>query len=123
MSTWTRAVHPEAGEAILPLAALPNMPYWEPVGEPADSQQELLIRRDEERAAALDAEKARVVKAAEAVEAGEKKDDVLDVVAGDPAAARAALEAELAKDKPRTTLVHGLEEIIERPGDAATEGD
>lgn len=42
---------------------------------------------------------------------------ILEEVAGDPEKAAAALDAELATEKPRTTLVKALEEIIDAEGD------
>lgn len=53
-----------------------------------------------------------------------KVSDVMAWVDSDPARARAALEAEQTRgDKPRTTLVDQLNEIIEEANDAANTAD
>lgn len=104
----------------MPVDALPNMPYWEAVGEPADTQHELRILIDQDRAAEEAAAAERAEQAASAAAAGEPKRRVLDLVDGDPAAAAAALAAEQEKDEPRPTLVAELEDITDRPVDAAT---
>lgn len=124
MTSWTRARHSEAGEAIVPVDALPHMPYWEPFGEPAANQQDLLVQIDQERADDEEAAELRAAKAAETVKDGTVA-DVVEVVDGDPAAAAAALAAEQQKDQPRTTLVNQLEEIVRDPAEdtATTEGD
>lgn len=126
MTAWTRARHPDAGEAVLPVDALAHMPYWEAIGNPASTQQELLVQIDQERADAEEAALKRVAEAVEAVEDGVPIPKVLETVAQDPAAAAAALAAEQDKDEPRTTLVHDLEQIADQhtadqpAGDTAT---
>lgn len=117
MSAWTRARHDETGgEAILPVDALPNMPYWKPIGDPADSVAELQIQIDQEKADAEEASAARADDAAEAVEDGAIVAEVLVAVGDDPVAAQAALDAEQAKParQRRKTLVDQLGDIVNR---------
>ena len=49
--------------------------------------------------------------------------DILAAVGEDPEAAAAALEAERAKVKPRTSLIDGLEAVIAAAGDGDPDGD
>lgn len=50
-------------------------------------------------------------------------DQVLAVVGDDPELAAAALEAELAKDQPRTTLTAELERLVVPPSDSPDAGE
>jgi hypothetical protein len=118
---WTRVRHPDTGgEAIVPVESLPlHEPRgWEPFGEEADDPAVLLIQADTERADAAEAAAAQAEQAAESTEGGTVA-EVLAAVGDDPTAARAALDAEQAKDHPRSTLVARLEQIADSDADEA----
>lgn len=124
MSGWVRVRHAETGgEAIIPADALPAQQArgFEPLGEPAGSQFELVVQAEQERADAAEAAQQAAVDAAETAQDGTIA-DVLAAVGEDPVAARAALDAEQAKDKPRTTLVGRLEHIADGTDEGVTGG-
>lgn len=125
---WTRARHPETGgEAIIPVESIPTQAArgWEAYGEPSGDRMTLVVQRDTEAAEAAKAAEVRVVEAATVTEEGAKVAEVLTAVGDDPAAAQAALDAEMAKPKAeqRKTLLPKLQEIINRPDTATTEGN
>lgn len=108
-------------EAELLAKAVPieRLKGWTPISEPRSRGQ----ADHEAGVAEHEAELARRSAAAAAIAAveGGSRADVLEVVGADPDAARAALEAERAKDKPRSTLTDQLEQIAEPgPGDDVT---
>lgn len=118
---WTRIRHPDTGgEAIVPVesTALHEARGWEPFGDSAGDPAVLLIQADTERAEAAEATAAQAERAAEATEGGTRA-KVLAAVGDDPVAARAALEVEQGKDRPRATLVARLGQIADSDADEA----
>ncbi len=108
MIEFTPCTHPDIpGQvASIPTLALPTWQAlgWEPCGEsltPTQAQD-----------AAVEAEQAPAVVVADLT-----VPEVLEKVGDDPELAAAALEAELAADNPRTTLVAGLTQKAGQPGD------
>jgi hypothetical protein len=115
VTEWIRVKHPITdGSAIVPVDSLPLMTAtgWEPVGEATADRMDLLRRADQEVMDADDLDAVRAEEAAHTAVAG-RAADVLDAVGDDPDAARAALEAERGKEKPRTTLVTQLQRIAD----------
>ena len=115
---YTRCKHDVTGhEAELPtdVAGTWQRLGWQPISEPRTEAD-----ADAERAAEAVADAERVAEVTQAVAADKPPviDDVLELVSDDPAAAQVALDAELARPKPRTTLVDRLTHIT--AGDAGT---
>jgi len=120
MPGLTRCRHPELGtEAELPTDALGAWAArgWEPITESRS-----LETADVERIQAEEAAAAHVQAVIKAVSAAKRPnvDQVLDEVAGEPAAAAAALAAEQSHESPRSTLVARLNQIVNPAGTAGT---
>lgn len=118
---YTRTKHDVTGhEAELPTEVVGTWQRlgWQPISEPRTEQE-----ADIERAAADEAHAAMVAEVAQAVTADKAPviAEVEALVGDDPAAAQVALDAELARPKPRTTLVDRLNQITTpTAGDAGT---
>lgn len=122
MSLFVRARHDVTGaEAEFPAHVAPVWARlgWAPVTSPRDE-----ATAEVERIAAENATAAHLAEVAEPVTADKAPviDEVLAHVGDDPAAAQVALDAELARPKPRTTLVDRLNQIVTpTAGDAGIE--
>lgn len=116
---YTRCRHNETGhEAEIPTEALDAWSRlgWESIGDSRSQNEAEQERIDAENASAdLQVEVAEELAAPKPP----KVSEVLAQVGDDPEAAQAALDAEQARENPRTTLVDGLQKII----DAATGGE
>lgn len=125
MTMWTRARHPETGgEGIVPVDSLDVLGArgWQAYGQPSADRNELQVQIDTEaQEAALAARREADRLAAGGGEATVQA--VLGNVGDDPGKARAALDAEQAKDRPRSTLVDALSKVIESAGTAGNEGE
>lgn len=113
MTMWTRARNADTGgEAVVPVDSLVNIGAkgWEAYGDPTEDRSSLVTQIDQEKAEAALVARQEAAQAAQTAAEG-TRDAVLAEVGDDPARARAALEAEQAKDKPRSTLVAALEPI------------
>lgn len=111
MPDLTRCEHPDTGgQAELPTEALPTWERlgWQPISDSRSPEQAELerIEADEEQAALIAGVVADLTADKPATVA-----EVLEQVGDDPEAAQVALDLELSRDNPRSTLVDGLTKI------------
>jgi hypothetical protein len=121
VTLWTRARHPEAGEAILTVdgMSLHRAYGWREFGEPDDDRSALEAQIDQER---MDAAKQA---AAELAAAGHLEGGTAAEIAA-TAMTQFKHSALSAVDEPlghRTTPPPKVREITDRPDTARTEGD
>lgn len=118
MADVTRCRHADTGhEAEIPTEALGAYARlgWEPITDSRSFDEAEQERIDADNEAA-----ARLQSVVEELSADKRPtvEAVLEQVGDDPDAARAALDIEQGADRPRTTLVARLTQIIDTAGDA-----